>query len=127
MEEIIQYIEENNLKRKDRYRHIVYKRYYLSNLLRNNGLTLDEIGKIFNKDHATIMYGIKIHKDFMSINDSIYIQHTEQERLKFENLDHKYNLVDDIMNCYTIPVLKKIKFRLRNNLYKELNLNSHTD
>lgn len=127
MEEIIQYIEENNLKRKDRYRHIVYKRYYLSHLLRNNGLTLQEIGKIFNKDHATIIYGIKIHKDFMSINDSIYIQHTEQERLKFESLDHKYNLVDDIMNCYTIPVLKKIKFRIKNNLYKELILDSHTD
>lgn len=127
MEEIIQYIEENKLNSKDRYRHIVYKRFYLSNLLRNNGLTLQEIGKIFKKDHATIMYGIKIHKDFMSINDSIYIQHTEKERLLFENLDHNYSLVDDIMGCYSIPVLKKIKFRLRNNLYKELNLDSHTD
>ncbi len=85
MEEIIKYIEDNKLNSKDRYRHIVYKRFYLSNLLRNNGLTLQEIGKIFKKDHATIMYGIKIHKDFMSINDSIYIEHTEQERLLFEN------------------------------------------
>jgi len=47
MEEIIQYIEDNKLNSKDRYRHIVYKRFYLSNLLRNNGLTLQEIGKIF--------------------------------------------------------------------------------
>lgn len=126
MEEIIQYIEENNLKRKDRYRHIVYKRYYLSHLLRNNGLTFKEIGKIFNKDHATIMYGIKLHHDFMSINDSIYIELTEQERLKFDTLNYNYNLLDDIMGCYSMPVLKKIKFRIKNNLYKELLLESHT-
>ena len=125
MEEIIQYIEDNNLKSRDRYRHIVYKRYYLSNLLRNNGYTFQEIGKIFNKDHATIVYGVRVHKDFMSIKDNLYLEYTEQERLLFENLTQDYNLVEDIMGCYSIDVLKKIKFRLRNNLYKELILESH--
>jgi hypothetical protein len=47
------------------------------------------------------------------------------ERLKFEQLSPQYDLIEDIKNCYSFEMLKKIKFRLKNNLYKNLPLPPH--
>lgn len=122
MEEIIQYIKENNLTINNRKRELVYKRFYFYNLLRLQGMTYQEIGNIFNKDHASILHGIKTHKIFTEMNDHIYNECTEIERIKFEQLSPEYDLIYDIKTCYNMDMLKKIKFRLKNNLYKHLPL-----
>lgn len=127
MEEIMQYIKEHKLDARDRYRPLVYKRYYFYNLLRLQGMTYKQIGDIFDKDHVSIMHGIKTHKMFTEMNDNIYYECTEMERLKFEQLSPEYDLIEDINNCYSFDMLKKIKFRLRNNLYKYLPLQPHLD
>lgn len=117
MTEIEQYIEDNNLATRHRYRHFSYKRFYLYNLLRNEGLTLYEIARMFNRDHASVMHGIKTHKDLMATNDKIYLEYVEELRLLFESNSTQHNLVEDVMNCFTLEKLKKIKFRIKNNLY----------
>ena len=127
MEEIIQYIKEHKLDSIDRYRPLVYKRFYFYNLLRLQGMTYQEIAGIFNKDHASVLHGIKTHKMFTEMNDSIYLEHTEMERIRFEQLAPDYDLIHDIRTCYNMDMLKKIKFRLRNNLYKHLPLQPHLD
>ena len=125
MTDIIQYIEDNNLKAKHRYRHYTYKRFYLYNLLREEGLTLYEIAAMFNRDHASVIHGLKTHNDLISIKDKIYLDYIEDLMLIFENYNQGHVLVDDIMNCFCLKQLRKIKFRIKNNLYKELNLESH--
>ena len=46
--------------------------------------------------------------------------------LIFENYNEDHDLVDDIMNCFCLKQLRKIKFRIKNNLYKDLTLELHT-
>jgi hypothetical protein len=125
MTDIIQYIEDNDLKARHRYRHYTYKRFYLYNLLREEGLTLYEIARLFKRDHASIIHGIKTHNDLISVKDRIYMEIVEELMLIFENHKEEHSLIDDVINCFSLQQLKKIKFRIKNNLYKELTLDLH--
>lgn len=124
-EKIIEYVKQENLASTDRDRDTCYRRFYLYNILRMQGLSYQAIGKIFNKDHATVMYGVKTHDNLTSVKDWIYIETTEKERLMFDKLSPEYDLIDDILKCHSLENLKKIKFRIRNNLYKNLPLHPH--
>ena len=117
MTEILKYIEDNNLATRHRYRHFSYKRFYLYNLLRNEGLTLYDIADIFKRNHTTVMHGIKTHKDLMATKDKIYFYYVEELKLIFESQSTKHNLIEDVMNCHSLERLNKIKFRIKNNLY----------
>ncbi len=121
----MQYIEDNDLKARHRYRHYTYKRFYLYNLLREEGLTLYEIARLFKRDHASIIHGIKTHNDLISVKDRIYMEIVEELMLIFENHKEEHSLIDDVINCFSLQQLKKIKFRIKNNLYKELTLDLH--
>jgi hypothetical protein len=77
---------------------------------------------MFNRDHASVIHGLKTHHDLISIKDKIYLDYIEELMLIFENYNEDHNLVDDVMNCFCLKQLRKIKFRIKNNLYKELNL-----
>jgi hypothetical protein len=125
MTDIIQYIEEHNLTARHRYRHYTYKRFYLYNLLREEGLTLYEIARLFKRDHASVIHGIKTHNDLISVKDRIYMEIVEELMLIFENHKEEHSLIDDVINCFSLQQLKKIKFRIKNNLYKELTLDLH--
>jgi hypothetical protein len=117
MEEIIKYIEDNNLKQKSRYRNIIYPRYYLYNKLREQGHTYAFIAELFNKDHCTILHGIKVHKDFTKLKDKIYFQMTEKERELFGDNQYIGTLRDEVLNCYDLQTLKLIKKRIKMDLY----------
>lgn len=45
-----------------RQMEIVVKRHCIINILREQGLTVEVIGKIVNRDHSTISYAIKNHE-----------------------------------------------------------------
>ena len=72
LQEIKDYICEEGLDTKSRKREVVYRRIYLYKYLQQmEGLTLTAIGKMFNKDHATVIHGlktfdnVKLYEDFM--------------------------------------------------------------
>ena len=72
LQEIKDYICEEGLDTKSRKREVVYRRIYLFKYLQQmEGLTLTAIGKMFNKDHATVIHGlrtfdnVKLYEDFM--------------------------------------------------------------
>lgn len=50
---------------KTRKRHIVEARMMISKLLLKEGLTLSEIARFLNKDHATIIHYRNLHDDLM--------------------------------------------------------------
>ena len=60
MEQVIKKIEELQLATPSRKRHLVYQRMYLYKYLRETKLlTIAKIGRLFNKDHATVIYSLK--------------------------------------------------------------------
>lgn len=57
----------------DRSRHgtVSESRFLAMYLIRHNtSLTLERIGKLFNRDHASVLYGISKVEDFMSYDKS---------------------------------------------------------
>lgn len=60
---------------KSRERRLVWIRYILYNYLKTIGsMTLSEVGKVFGRDHATVIHGLKKHNDFTQWNDYEYIE-----------------------------------------------------
>ena len=118
MEEIIKYIEDNNLAKVSRKREVIYPRYYIFNKLRDQGYTLEYIANIFNKDHCTILHGIKIHKMYTKQKDKIYFQLTEKERDLFGDKHLIRPLHIEVLDCEDLKALKLIKKRIKLNLYE---------
>jgi hypothetical protein len=72
IEEIKEYIFSEGLAVKSRKRDIVYRRIYLFRYLKQmEGMSLISIGKMFNRDHSTVIHGlrtfdnVKLYEDFM--------------------------------------------------------------
>ena len=65
MQLIRNYIEREGLKAKNRKRVNTYKRYYIFNYLKETyKMNLTQIGEEFNRDHATIIHGLKNYEIF---------------------------------------------------------------
>jgi hypothetical protein len=72
IEEIKEYIFSEGLAVKSRKREVVYRRIYLFRYLKQmEGMSLISIGKMFNRDHSTVIHGlrtfdnVKLYEDFM--------------------------------------------------------------
>jgi len=55
-EKVIAYINKNKLARKDRKRNVVDTRTILVKWLRNERFTLQQIGRILKRNHATVLH-----------------------------------------------------------------------
>lgn len=117
-QEIIEYIQENGLNKKSRFREYSYRRMFLSDLLRKQGLTLQAIADVFNRTHATIIHGINAHKYFMKSNDSIYLMHVQKELDLFTpQFEFKRCIFEDILAVNNTTDLMEIKQRILNKEY----------
>jgi len=117
MSNVYDIIEKYKLTRNDRHHAIIYKRYYLYHQLHMAKLSLSHIGLLFNKDHATVINGLKKHKLYTKSNDAVYLHHVQPV---IDDLDHKPQprfLIDDIMNCESMDELLIIKTNIKRNLY----------
>ena len=85
---IINLIDKYNLRIKNRSEDIAYKRFYLFYLLTKTGMGCKAVGEAFNKDHSTILYGVKQHKKWYKLKDERYMNAIEplmNEMLMFES------------------------------------------
>ena len=113
-------IKKDGLKKRNSEQHIVHRRIFLFNLLRENGYTYAYIARLFNMNHATVLHGIKRYKDLLSLNDVRLQVDTERYAQKFEDIEEaviKYNLDKDVRKATTITDLNIIKRRLDNGMY----------
>jgi hypothetical protein len=117
LEEIQEIIDKHDLKQKNRYMHILYKRYYLYKVLKRDGMTLCQIGKLFNKRHTTVINGIAKHDTYMEYNDYMYILHTKDLSDKFVIKENYKPLKQRILECSTLDNLEKLKEQIRCNYY----------
>jgi len=70
---IAEVIDLEDFKKVSRKQYLVHQRYYLMWFLKQNTkLPLTKIGQMFNRDHATVIYGIKCHQNLTITGDKVY-------------------------------------------------------
>ncbi len=106
MEEIIKYIEENKLNSKDRYRHLVYKRFYLSKICSIPVKTFNYIDQNFEEDGGLTL-GV-IAQEVQAVAPELIMESnwgTEEEpkmRLSIYQTDLQYALMKSIQELKAI-------------------------
>jgi len=93
-------IKKYDLDTKNRSQIKCYQRYFLYKYLRNNGFTLEEIGKLFNRNHDTVIHGINTfcnllyskNKDFVIIVNNF---HNELDKKKYNITDFNIEKVHE--------------------------------
>ena len=103
-----------------RDRNLIYKRAYIYSELRKLGYKLIDIGIMLDKNHATVLNGLAVDKQFQN-SDIIYdkaIAHIK-EYLYPPIEGPKYSIFEDVINCNNTTDLRIIKERITNNQYLE--------
>ena len=122
MEDLIkQVIEKDGLASKERFSPLINKRMYMFTIMRKHGMNFEKIGSFFNRNHATIIHGIKRYKDLTKYEDEMLKIDTEEYEQVFGKIPvpkKTYNLEKDVRKATTIQDLDIIKRRIDNNLYE---------
>lgn len=75
-EDVWNLIESFQLNTKSRREDVTYKRYYLYNFMYNNRhMTFSMIGKFFNRDHSTVIHGMREHQYWYNRKDPRYLKY----------------------------------------------------
>lgn len=122
---ITELIERYELNTSSRKREKVYIRSVLYHFLRSNKMTLDRIGKMFSKNHATILHGLECYernKNYPDFKELISLVENELEVSCIEIEDEdKLKLTEtelDILEANSIQDFWQVK----NNLIKKLSI-----
>jgi hypothetical protein len=124
IQQVKELIQRDNLDSKDRYRDMIYKRSYLYAILRDEGWHLSKIGRLFKRNHATVINALKIHDQFFG-NDKLYdrtIRQYVNELGKFSiQIDEdKPTIFQDIINCHNTTALAIIKQKIKDGYYDKV-------
>ena len=122
MEDLIkEVIEKDGLASRERFSPLINKRMYMYTIMRKHGMSLQKIGSFFNRDHCTIIHGIKRYKDLTKSKDAMLKVDTEEYEQIFSEIPvpkERYNLEKDVRKATTITDLDIIKRRLDNGMYE---------
>lgn len=115
----IKVIEQFDLKGKHRKREKVYQRAYLMAKLRQMGCTLEYIGSLFGKNHATVLHNIETHKHFTKVSDLEYRLAITPVRETYKNMNAEIqaNIFDDVLTANDYEDLLTIKEKIHNGMY----------
>lgn len=89
LEKVMVLIEQDNLNVPSRAQSKTHKRYFLYKKMREMGLTYEEVGEYFGRDHATVIAGVKKHDIYTEIKDSKYLKDIEEYDNLFQD-DQRY-------------------------------------
>jgi hypothetical protein len=117
-------IEEHGLNTPSRKEELVYKRFVFWNYLYNKlGMTLEDVGKEFNRNHSSVIYGIRKYNDLIIYNDfkkmATEFEDEIDSILSVVNAEAVDNLTDievDLMNANNVHELWAVKKKLMNSL-----------
>ena len=126
IERIHEIIETENLRERTKKPNKVHRRWFIFNYLRRNNYVLREIAELFDMNHATIIHGIRQADLFERVKDEMFLIDTLDLFQEFKNKTIKIkdrDLIKDIMESKNLYDLTKIKRRLQNNVYKNLDKN----
>lgn len=110
---VLELIDELDLKSKSRKRELVYTRNILYKYLRNKGMSLQAIGKTFNRDHATVLFGLNQYERLINYDDFKELQESVCNRLELnQKLKPKAEvsyLENRVLECKTLKDLIELK------------------
>jgi hypothetical protein len=120
IEQVKEYIESEGLNGRSREQFYVFRRHYLCYALyRTQELTLSEIGKVFNRDHSTVLHSIRKHEELK--DDRLYKKMTEScSQLMSEPVTftrQKRNIFEDITKATNYEKLRRIRRWLNEGRY----------
>jgi hypothetical protein len=100
---------------------MIYKRSYLYAILREEGWHLSKIGRLFNRNHATVINALKVHDAFYG-RDKIYMRNVKHYDLIFRPIIEvqKDTIYDDVMNCHNTTQLRIIKDKIMSGGYEKV-------
>ena len=120
LEQVKEYIESEELNGRSREQFYVFRRHYLCHALyRTQELTLSEIGRIFKRDHSTVLHSIRKHEELK--NDRLYQKMIEDcvelmsEPLTFSR--QKRNIFDDVAKATNYEKLRRVRRWLNEGRY----------
>ena len=124
IERVTYLIERDELNKRNRQKHNIYKKCFLMNQLRKEELTFNEIGSYFNQHHASVIHNIQTHKNLMQYNKHEYLSVVREYQVFL--VDSKYilqprNIIDDVNNCTSLYKLLRVKRWIAEGRYKNLN------
>jgi hypothetical protein len=124
LEQVKEYIQAEELNGKSREQFYVFRRHYLCwALYRSQELTLTEIGRMFNRDHSTVLHCIRKHEELK--NDKLYQKMTETcQELMAEPITftkQRRNIFDDIAKATNLEKLRRIRRWLNEGRYDHQN------
>jgi len=120
MEKVLVYINKFQLNTKSRKRELAYPRAYLMAYMRELfGISYEQIGDFFKRDHATVIYAINdVHERFK--DDSVYLELCSDvvRMFPFENINRfidvrKANLLPKEEHRVTVIVKGSAVDRMR--------------
>ena len=126
VEKIQQLIEQYDLASKSRERDKVYFRSYIYWLLREDGWIMSDIGDLFNRDHATVINGLKVHEAYYK-KDKVYMRFVRKlDEIFNPTIDEimiaKDTVFHDIMNCHNTTELRLIKEKIVTGWYDSVKM-----
>ena len=87
---------QNDFSKKNRQRHNVYQRAVFFRLCRDlTPYALTDIGAVIDKDHASVLHGLKLFKNFKAWGEDIYLSIYNEARLK---LKQRYDFANPHLN-----------------------------
>lgn len=121
IQQVKELIIQDELATNSRQRDRIYKRSYLYAILREEGWNLSEIGRLFNRDHATVINGLRTYDNYYG-KDKIYDRYIKHYDSIFKpNFDEvmisKDAIFQDIMNCHNTTELRLIKEKIVSGWY----------
>ena len=124
IDKINKLIQEYDLASKSHKRDKVYLRSYLYSILREDGWTMTDIGKLFNRDHATVINGLKIYEAYYK-KDKVYMRFVRKlDEIFNPTIDdimaEKDTIFHDIMNCHNTTELRMIKEKIVSGWYDKV-------
>lgn len=117
IDKVIQVIEKYDLKNPCRKHQYIYPRYFVYFYLRKLKFPLHRIGRILEKDHATVIHGVKMHKMYTKNKDQVYLSYIADIKNELGDIKGIPNLRKDVLKCDTMEKLSKIKKRIQENYY----------
>lgn len=99
---VLKIIQKNGLNKENRTQIKTYQRVFVTKYLRENNLTLQEIGKLLNRSHSTVIYFLDIYES--KIKDP-----------KFKNAVYDIYLALGNNNIFDDPEIKNINKALSTN------------
>jgi hypothetical protein len=117
-------IRQHQLDTPSRLEQLAYKRFVFWNYLYNKrGMTLEDIGKEFNRLHSSVIYGIRKYNDLIMYADfkkmATEFEDEIDSILSVVNEEAIANLTDievDLMNAKNVHELWAVKKKLMNSL-----------